>query len=130
MTNKFDDVIKKSFLTQLGEIINEQAPMDPAMAPPPGGDPAMAAPPGGDPAMAAPPAPVEPEVNDSSQKISLVNLAVRALKFNRELEPGELSLFDQQITDDNVDDIINTINSVITRGEDVNTQPVRYNKAT
>ena len=55
---------------------------------------------------------------------------MKALKFNRELEPGEMSLFDQQITDDNVDDIINSINSAITRGEDVDTQPIRYNKAT
>ena len=127
MKSKFDRVIMDSFLTQTGQIINEQGPLDdPAMGAAPVDDPLA-----GDPGMAAPMAPPpEPEKDADAEKINMVKLAAKALKYQGDIDPGALSILERDIvTDSDVDAVKNVIISLVEPNDDVDADPINYNKA-
>lgn len=116
-----------SFLTQTGQIINEQGPLDdPAMGAPPIDDPLA-----GDPGMAAPMAPPpEPEKDADVEKINMVKLAAKALKYQGDIDPGALSILERDIvTDSDVDAVKNVIISLVEPNDDIDADPINYNKA-
>ena len=127
MKRKFDKIIMDSFLSQTGETITEQVPLeDPAMAAPAGdplaGDPGMAPPP-----MAPPP---EPEKSVDSEKINLIKLAAKALKYQGDLDPGAVSILEREITtDEDIQAVKDVIVSLVEPNDDIQAAPVNYNKA-
>lgn len=118
-----------SFMNQTGDLINEQEPpLDPAMAPmdPAGGAPV-------DPAMAQPPAPVpeEPEKDLDIEKKNLAELAVGALLYSGDIDPGDKSILERSINSDtDVKTVIDVISRIITHDDAVETEPVNYNQTT
>ena len=124
--SKFDDIILKNLISQTGDIIHEQEQVPPAE---PLLDPAAAAPAA---PPAPPPAPPVPESPDEpAVKVNMLDLARKALLVDPStIDQGAKGILTNVVTPENIDQIEDIINGIVTIDMDVDTggTDIEYNK--